>query len=1394
MAGAKRAGGWPAAATAEVVYPRLQPLDVDAMNVAAREQLLDRGLEAVGELAQAHRAGQPRAALERVQRAHARRRATGVVGAVRPLAHLRRQLRQQVVRLLLEHRQQIGVDRVLDVEVVVIVEREGLDGRCGRCGRRDDVERKSLEVGRCRDADLRTPRLGNVDRKRLHRRLGVRRRGRRHGGGPGGGPVDRIGRGRDRGVHRHGFDDVDGESLDAAGQARRVPPRRLGDRHGCRLGALGAFAFVRGEPIEQQLGRGVQEAGGELVQQPADRVGRLLEQFRLVGRAGAERVRARQRVLERASEPRQVLVADGGRAAGERVRERDRRVADRAVQLVRPLGELGAQPPRQLVGLVQVDVEQRDADAQRPDRLVLLGLGRDVGLGGGRVGRDRLAQFEREVGQRLGRHRHQVGRDRVAGLAGRLRVGACLERRRRLEGREVELERDLGGRLGGHAGGLAGERRQLEHERLVDGLGDGLAGGLGRRRLGERGVERSSVDRRGADDVVEIGQRRRGLDGFDRPGRQFEGGSVERKLARQRQAGHGLGQRRRGGGRRLNLLAPSPQAQRVGGLAQRLRAVMVVATRGGGVGPGLEMVERVAREAEQVGVGARGVGQAGVVQLLARPRRVAEVGKADHARAPLERVKGAAHGGEACEVVRRALEHVDRLARGRDDLARLLDEDLAHLVVRHGRGRGRCGRRLRDGRNGSGDGLGHRLREVLARRLARRGVAGTLEGRTRAARELRERALVGHRRLVQQALERAQHLGVVDLRVRRRERERLRLLDERRRQRTGRRGAVLRLGVDARAQAPGRGVEDEQRLREHGLHAEHVDHEAERAEVRRQPVDDVVGERAAADQRLDVAAHAHRGERAVVEAEHRQHAAHRLQLAADRDHHVAVRRVAEVLVDRLLDLAERDAQLVHDAAHRLAVGHATVQVLHPAFERRRAALGAHHADALGQPLHARGLRRVVEVGVLERRVEVQQRRRDFHRELGRRRFAALDGGRDRRLQGGGERFAVLVQTPQRIADERHLLVERAEAHTFAAGHRRPRVFRRLDALARLRDPRRVEAAERRRLVVDGPAAGEAEGAPRRREPRRRRGVGRGAGLRAEEQQVASQALGDGRRLAGGRRALREAQLREQARREPLAVDVDRQQPLREALERRRREVPQRRLLGVATAVAESREQLAHARRRRPARLAQQREHLRLDLAAQLVVGRTRRGAGVGGQHGRRHGLGPQVGRVHAVGAGELLHRAVLREQPERGHRLAGESAGDEVEQRERRALDRLDRRQVEQRGLGDAALHRRLARLQQRRAGAQADQLERAGRLVQLVARLAQHRRVDGAEVGAVDRVRLAQVAPQRLVRGFERAAQLLVHPRQGAQVVGRRRVLGQGIEGHRGRPAGARQKTLRRS
>ena len=340
------------------------------------------------------------------------------------------------------------------------------------------------------------------------------------------------------------------------------------------------------------------------------------------------------------------------------------------------------------------------------------------------------------------------------------------------------------------------------------------------------------------------------------------------------------------------------------------------------------------------------------------------------------------------------------------------------------------------------------------------------------------------------------------------------------------------------AEQAGLRVETEQRLGQRGLHAEHVDQEAERTEVVGQPVEGSGLDRAlrvdlGLRQCVDVVAHVQHRLRRLRHAQHGEHAAHGRQLPWHRDQHLALGRVAEVAVDFLFDFGQRGAQFVHHAAHRLAVADAAVQLLHPAFERAWFGALANRVDAVGQVLHALAQQRVIELAVFQAGVHVQHRRRDFHGQR-RRRFA---GGVDR-LRGGHlqrlrQAFARGEQLGHRFAHQHELLVQPGQPVQFATGHRRPAVARRGQPLAGQGDHGRIEAAQARcfvvghgGVVVDGPGLAH-RGQPRCRA--RRYGL---AGVGAEEQQVLRQAVGKFELPACAH-----PQLRQQPRGQPLGVKV-----------------------------------------------------------------------------------------------------------------------------------------------------------------------------------------------------------------------------------------------------------------
>ena len=179
--------------------------------------------------------------------------------------------------------------------------------------------------------------------------------------------------------------------LDLIGQARLYLVR-IGTRHRLVIGTVITFVterlpqavsladginfgLVRLQHFDQLRVVGAQETGGELMQQMADVVGRADEHGSLGIAVVAGALGPVERMLQRTRQHRQILIADGRGIAGQRVRQRLGIRRHRPRQFERPFGQAGAQPARQLVGLVQEDIEQRDADAQRPDHLDAVGLG-----------------------------------------------------------------------------------------------------------------------------------------------------------------------------------------------------------------------------------------------------------------------------------------------------------------------------------------------------------------------------------------------------------------------------------------------------------------------------------------------------------------------------------------------------------------------------------------------------------------------------------------------------------------------------------------------------------------------------------------------------------------------------------------------------------------------------------------------------------------------------------------------------------------------------------------------------------------------------------------------------------------------------------------------------------
>ena len=226
------------------------------------------------------------------------------------------------------------------------------------------------------------------------------------------------------------------------------------------------------------------------------------------------------------------------------------------------------------------------------------------------------------------------------------------------------------------------------------------------------------------------------------------------------------------------------------------------------------------------------------------------------------------------------------------------------------------------------------------------------------------------------------------------------------------------------------------------LHAEHVDQEAKGAEVVGQTLEQFARAGQAdvhlgIGQRIHFIAHAQAGMRRLVETQHRQHAAHRGQLAGHGNQQLALRRVAEIVVGFALDLGQAGAQFVHDAAQGLAVGHAAVQHFHPRFERLGGLAAGGGFDPGGQALHALGLFGMIERRIVQRGLDVEHAGRHFHGQTGHGRLARTQGADDGALQGFAQHFATGKQARQRFGNGSELLVQPGQPVGVALGRAGP---------------------------------------------------------------------------------------------------------------------------------------------------------------------------------------------------------------------------------------------------------------------------------------------------------------------------------------------------------------------
>ncbi|MNX94130.1 hypothetical protein D3C86_1263510 [compost metagenome] len=368
-------------------------------------------------LPQRHRAGHAGAALERVQRAQHQAALLRLFGRGFPGAHQLAEFRQAAVRLFQEDVDQIGIQR------------RGVERCFGRGRRRRRRLRGDMGDGHLLMTRIGARRRGHGDdhgvvQRRHRRHRGQRGRGHRRQRGDRRQPGRRIGHGRQcRGRRgrlghrrkrrqRRGLQDLGiAEQLrDGAFQVRL----RLFARHGGARAHQRAFAEIVQVAAQRRVGIGP-DPGGKLVQHRAQPLHGLVEQAE-VARMHHHGVTAQQQqqLFEGLGDVAHRLQPHRGGAALQRMRHAQRQLARARMVLVLPLGQVGGELAHQIVGLLQVDVVERQPDAHRANHLVVVVVA-------GQPARKAERQHVAVLG--LGRRLLRGDRLRRGGLPGRVGLG-----------------------------------------------------------------------------------------------------------------------------------------------------------------------------------------------------------------------------------------------------------------------------------------------------------------------------------------------------------------------------------------------------------------------------------------------------------------------------------------------------------------------------------------------------------------------------------------------------------------------------------------------------------------------------------------------------------------------------------------------------------------------------------------------------------------------------------------------------------------------------------------------------------------------------------------------------------------------------------------------------------
>ena len=464
-------------------------------------------------------------------------------------------------------------------------------------------------------------------------------------------------------------------------------------------------------------------------------------------------------------------------------------------------------------------------------------------------------------------------------------------------------------------------------------------------------------------------------------------------------------------------------------------------------------------------------------------------------------------------------------------------------------------------------------------------------------------------------------------------------------------------------------VVDEQFFGQCTLVAQHVDEKTQGAQAVAQALKCRRGRAGGVEgvhqQLLHHGAHAQGRQRRLVQPQDGKNAAHLCQAARYLVQRPLALRLAEELIERLLDEGQGGAQFLHHAAHGLAFADTPVQLLHPDFQRLRRLTRHGLAQTPCQTGAALTHLGVGRIPIVVGGFQIEDGGRDFH---GQRRLGGLagTGAEFHRLAQCGGQFGVFrMQLEHGIGHGGELVHHLRQPCGIAPGQSRPGFRSQCNALACLLHQRRVITPELDALVIDRCCVCQAKRRAHGLQARRRwRALGR-FGQVAIEKEFATQSFR--RRGAPGRQA---GVLSQHARGQALAVHIVRAQAEPDRFKVSRPQLPEAarllRLMRRCQAVADRRQMLCRA----PVSGAHQLQHA---LVQRFTCARRigqRCDPGAGRQFLPAPFLGPQIGRMGAVRADDIEHCTVLCKQRHRRSVLSLEHAFQELDQGKPRPLHR----------------------------------------------------------------------------------------------------------------------------